>query len=60
MTGALASFCDASTRDDIASFFREHPLPSASRTLSQTIERINNCIAMRESQTPKVSEFVQR
>jgi len=60
VTSALASFCDASTRDDIAAFFREHPLPSASRTLNQTIERINNCIAMRESQTPKVSEFLQR
>jgi len=60
VTSALASFCDASTRDDIAAFFREHPLPSASRTLSQTLERINNCIAMRESQTPRVSEFLQR
>jgi hypothetical protein len=60
VTSALSSFCDASTRDDIASFFREHPLPAAARTLSQTLERISNCIAMRESQTAKVSEFLQR
>src|SRR5215475_902143 len=47
LVSSLGNFCDASSRDDISSFFRQHPLPSASRTLTQTIERINNCIAFR-------------
>jgi aminopeptidase N len=60
MVNSLGNFCDAASRDDIASFFRQHPLPSASRTLTQTIERINNCIALRTAQTASVTEFVNR
>jgi len=60
VTSALGNFCDASTRDDIASFFARHPLPSAARTLGQTMERINNCISLRSTQTPKVAEFLAR
>ena len=58
VTSALSGFCDASTRDDIQTFFKQHPLPSASRTLTQTVERINNCIALKTTQTAKVSEFL--
>ncbi len=57
--GSLGNFCEASARDDIASFFRQHPLPAAARTLTQTIERIENCIAFRSSQTPTVTAFLQ-
>jgi aminopeptidase N len=59
VVSSLGNFCDASSRDDIASFFRQHPLPSAARTLTQTIERINNCIGFRTSQTPSVTEFLK-
>jgi hypothetical protein len=55
---ALGSFCDAPARDDLASFFAAHKLPSAERTLGQTIERINNCIALRTSQTPAVESWL--
>jgi hypothetical protein len=60
VTSALSSFCDATSRDDIKSFFAGHPLPSASRTLTQTLERIDNCISLRASQTGKVTEFLQK
>jgi aminopeptidase N len=59
VVSSLGNFCDASSRDDIASFFRQHPLPSAARTLTQTIERINNCIAFRSAQTGTVTEFLR-
>ena len=58
--GALNAFCDASARDDISSFFAAHPLPSAARMLAQTIERINNCISLRDAQTPVVTEFLNK
>ena len=58
--GSLSAFCDASTRDDITSFFAQHPLPSAARMLTQTVERINNCIVLREAQTPVVADFLQK
>jgi aminopeptidase N len=54
---SLGAFCDAGSRDAIASFFAAHPLPGAARTLSQTIEQINNCIALREKQTPAVTAW---
>jgi aminopeptidase N len=58
IVGALSSFCDATARDDISAFFRQHPLPAAARTLSQTIERINNCAALRGAQTPVVASWL--
>jgi aminopeptidase N/puromycin-sensitive aminopeptidase len=56
--GALSSFCDAPARDDISAFFKQHPLPAAARTLSQTIERIDNCVALRTAQTPIVAGWL--
>jgi aminopeptidase N len=58
VVGALSSFCDAGARDDISAFFKQHPLPAAARTLSQTIERINNCAALRTAQTPVVTSWL--
>jgi aminopeptidase N len=55
---ALGSFCDASARDDIAAFFATHPLPGAARTLTQTLEQINNGIALREKQSPAVAAWL--
>ncbi|MBI4484377.1 MAG: ERAP1-like C-terminal domain-containing protein, partial [Acidobacteria bacterium] len=57
---SLSSFCDASSRDDIAGFVAAHPLPGAARTLSQTIERINDCIALKATQTPLLTEWLAR
>jgi aminopeptidase N len=60
LTSALGSFCDAAARDDISAFFAAHPLPAAARTLKQTIERINNCIDLREKQTPVLADWLSR
>jgi aminopeptidase N len=60
LVASLSSFCDASARDDIKSFFAAHRLPSASRTLDQTVERINNCITLRETQTPALAQWLGR
>ena len=58
LTRALGAFCDAPTRDDVTAFFAAHPLPGAARTLTQTVEQINNCIALREKQTPAVAAWL--
>ena len=55
---ALGSFCDAAARDDVAAFFKAHPLPGATRTLEQTIEQINLCIAFRTRATPEVTRWL--
>ncbi len=59
LIGSLSGFCDASARNEIAAFFKDHPRPAAARTLTQTLERIDNCIALRAAQTPKVAEFLR-
>ncbi|HEY6304930.1 MAG TPA: M1 family metallopeptidase [Candidatus Angelobacter sp.] len=48
--GAMRSSCDTATRDDVQQFFTQHKIPSAERTLRQTVERINACISYREQQ----------
>jgi aminopeptidase N/puromycin-sensitive aminopeptidase len=55
---SLGSFCDAASRDDITAFFRAHKLPAASRTLDQTLERINNCIAIKDKQTASLTRWM--
>ena len=55
---SLGSFCEAPARDDVAAFFAAHPLPGAARTLTQTLEQINNCIALREKQRPAVAAWL--
>jgi aminopeptidase N len=55
---SLGAFCDAPARDDIAAFFKAHPMPGAARTLTQTVETINNCIALREKQTAAVATWL--
>jgi aminopeptidase N len=55
---ALGSFCDATAGDDIRSFFATHRLGSASRTVDQTLERIDNCVAIRAPQTESVTGWL--
>lgn len=58
---ALAqAFCDPAHRKDVAEFFqgRVEKLPGGPRTLAQTLEKIDLCIALRETQEPSVGEFL--
>ena len=55
---SMSSFCDAGAREQITSFFAEHQLPGAARTLQQTMEQINNCIELREKQAPAVEAWL--
>ena len=55
---ALSSFCAPESRDDIAAFFTAHPLPAASRTLKQTLERINNCIETKQRQQQPLADWL--
>ena len=55
---SLGAFCDATSRDEVSAFFAAHPLPGAARTLTQTIEQINSCIALKEKQRPAVGVWL--
>ena len=54
----LGVFCDAASRDDIRAFFTVHKLPAAARALDQTIERINNCMALKEQQSAPLTAWL--
>ena len=58
LVGSLSAFCDAGARDDIKAFFVAHKLPAAARMLDQTVERINNCIELRETQSPALEAWL--
>jgi aminopeptidase N/puromycin-sensitive aminopeptidase len=58
LVGGLAAYCSADARDDIRSFFTAHPLPSAERTLQQTLERIDNCVATQRRERPALNEWL--
>ena len=58
LVASLGTFCDANARNDIRTFFTTHALPSASRTLDETIERIDRCIELRRTQTARVAEWL--
>jgi len=55
---ALGSFCDAGTRDDIKSFFTTHKLGNAARNVDQTIDKINNCIELKDKQSAAFDEWL--
>jgi aminopeptidase N len=55
---SMGAFCEAGSREEIAAFFAAHPLPAAARTLTQTLEQINSCIALKQRQTPAVTAWL--
>jgi hypothetical protein len=58
LTNSLLSFCDVSAQKDIRTFFDTHPLPTAGRALAQTLERMNQCIVIRERETGAVTAWL--
>ena len=58
LASAVGAFCDAPTRDDITAFFAAHPMRSAARTIDLSLERINNCIALKAQQTAVVANWL--
>ena len=56
----LGAFCDAVTRDDIRAFVRKQSLPSAARALDQTIERIDDCIALKTEQASALHAWLSQ
>jgi alanyl aminopeptidase len=57
-----ASYCDASSRDELKSFFapKVDKFVGASRALDQTVEAIDLCIANKATQEPGVAAFLAK
>jgi aminopeptidase N len=58
VVGDTSVFCDAGMRDQVTAFFAAHKIAAAERTYKQSIERINNCIAFKAQQEPKLASWL--
>ena len=55
---ATGAFCTVERRDEVTSFFAEHPVASARRTLARSIDTINDCIHLRAAQEPELHRWL--
>ena len=55
---ATNTFCDAHMRDQVADFYAAHKIEAAERTYRQSIERINNCVALKAQQEPQLASWL--
>ena len=60
IVGATARFCSLESRDDVQRFFTEHKVPSAERTLKQSLEDIDACSRRRPRLETQFSEWLQQ
>jgi aminopeptidase N/puromycin-sensitive aminopeptidase len=58
IVAAAGNFCDAVMRDDVQKFFSDHKVPSAERTLKQSLEQIDRCIGYREHQQTNMTTWL--
>ena len=54
----LSSFCSRDRAAEIRQFFTAHPVPAVERTLRQSLERVENCAAVAERQSPAASMWL--
>jgi len=57
--GTARGFCDRRSLARVKTFFDAHPVPSAARRNAQSLERIGQCIALRELQAPRLHDWLE-
>jgi aminopeptidase N len=58
LVSATGSFCTVEQRDQVQSFFTTHKVEAADRTLSKALDSINACIALRQTQEPRLRTWL--
>ena len=58
IAGAVGAFCTSAKRAEAEQFFKEHPVPSAERTLRQAFEQIDSCVSLKARQAPAASSWL--
>jgi aminopeptidase N len=56
---SLGSMCSTQNAADVRQFFAKKPVPSAERTLQQSLERIEVCASLAERQSGPMSEWLK-
>jgi aminopeptidase N len=57
--GSLGSMCSMEEAQEVREFFDKNPVPSATRGLAQSIERIESCAALAARQTMPMAAWLQ-
>ena len=60
VVNATSVICDSGMRDEVQDFFATHKVPTAERTLKQSLERINYCVDLKSQQTPQLALWLER
>jgi aminopeptidase N len=60
VVAATGSFCTAQQRDEVSTFFADHPVDASARTLSKSIDSINDCIQLRTAQQPSLHQWLEK
>jgi len=58
VTATAGVFCDRETASRVKAFIDAHPIPSAARRNAQSLERIGQCAALHELQSPKLHDWI--
>jgi aminopeptidase N len=58
IVSGLGSFCSADKAGEMSLFFREHPVPSSSRTIQQAVEKVQTCAAMDRRQSAPLGKWL--
>jgi aminopeptidase N len=59
IVASTSTFCTPELRSQVEAFFSSHPVPSASRTLKQSLEEIGYCIDMKGRQGSQLGSWLQ-
>ena len=60
VVAATSVFCEAGMHEQVQDFFALHKVPTAERTLKQSLESIHNCADLKSRQTPELSAWLQQ
>jgi aminopeptidase N/puromycin-sensitive aminopeptidase len=58
VVAATGSFCTVEQRDEVKSFFATHHVDAAERTLSKSLDGIDDCIRRRAAQGPELRQWL--
>ena len=58
LVASTGEFCDASTVENVKTFFSVHTVPASDRALHQALERINSCADLRRLQESNLQSWL--
>jgi aminopeptidase N len=55
---SVGGFCSAERAHEVRAFFEKNPIPSSQRAVQQSIERIENCVALKDRQVKALAAWI--